>query len=194
MIDERYLRLLSEKFPNTQAVVTELINLRAILSLPKGTEHFVSDLHGESMAFIHMIKNASFVERQKRMIIDGEDYYLDLLFYHRKLRRLIAIDLKLGSFKAQYKGQMELYLRWLLASVVPLWRCCTTQAHGLSHDENIRTWARVGMTTRKRPIRSLLCCSTRTRTQTDRTRICSATITPLSSAFLESGCKGTAFL
>lgn len=55
----------------------------------------------------------SFVERQKRMIIDGEDFYLDLLFYHRKLRRLVAIDLKLGRFKAQYKGQMELYLRWL---------------------------------------------------------------------------------
>ena len=47
------------------------------------------------------------------MIIDGEDFYLDLLFYHRKLHRLIAIDLKLGRFKAQYKGQMELYLRWL---------------------------------------------------------------------------------
>lgn len=65
MTDERYLRLLSEKFPNAQAVVTELINLRAILSLPKGTEHFVSDLHGESMAFIHMIKNASGVVRKK---------------------------------------------------------------------------------------------------------------------------------
>lgn len=55
----------------------------------------------------------TFVERQKRMIIDGEDFYLDLLFYHRRLHRLIAIDLKLGRFKAQYKGQMELYLRWL---------------------------------------------------------------------------------
>jgi predicted nuclease of restriction endonuclease-like (RecB) superfamily len=55
----------------------------------------------------------SFVARQKRMIVDGEDFYLDLLFYHRKLRRLIAIDLKLGRFKAAYKGQMELYLRWL---------------------------------------------------------------------------------
>ncbi len=65
MTDERYLRLLSEKFPNAQAVVTELVNLRAILSLPKGTEHFVSDLHGESMAFIHMIKNASGVVRKK---------------------------------------------------------------------------------------------------------------------------------
>lgn len=57
----------------------------------------------------------TFVERQKRMIIDGEDFYLDLLFYHRRLHRLIAIDLKLGRFKAQYKGQMELYLRWLEA-------------------------------------------------------------------------------
>lgn len=65
MTDERYLRLLSEKFPNAQAVVTELINIRAILSLPKGTEHFVSDLHGASSAFIHMIKNASGVVRKK---------------------------------------------------------------------------------------------------------------------------------
>ena len=55
----------------------------------------------------------AFVARQKRMIIDGEDFYLDLLFFHRKLKRLIAIELKLGKFKAAYKGQMELYLRWL---------------------------------------------------------------------------------
>lgn len=55
----------------------------------------------------------SFVGRQKRMIIDGEDFKLDLLFYHRKLKRLIAIDLKLGKFKASFKSQMELYLRWL---------------------------------------------------------------------------------
>jgi len=55
----------------------------------------------------------TFVERQKRMIIDGEDFYLDLLFYHRKLRRLVAIELKIGRFKAAYKGQMELYLKWL---------------------------------------------------------------------------------
>ena len=62
---ERYLRILSDKFPNADAVVTELINLYAILSLPKGTEHFVSDLHGASNAFIHMIKNASGVIRRK---------------------------------------------------------------------------------------------------------------------------------
>ena len=54
-----------------------------------------------------------FVARQMRMQIDHEDYYLDLLFYHRKLRRLVAIDLKIGDFKAADKGQMELYLAWL---------------------------------------------------------------------------------
>ena len=69
---ERYLRLLSERFPNADAVVTELINLHAILSLPKGTEHFVSDLHGASNAFIHMIKNASGVIRRKVDDIYGE--------------------------------------------------------------------------------------------------------------------------
>lgn len=55
----------------------------------------------------------AFVERQKRMVIDGEDFYLDLLFFHRRLRRLVVIELKLGRFKAAHKGQMELYLKWL---------------------------------------------------------------------------------
>ena len=55
----------------------------------------------------------TFQARQYRMQIDSDDFYLDLLFYHRRLKRLIAVDLKLGDFKAEYKGQMELYLRWL---------------------------------------------------------------------------------
>jgi predicted nuclease of restriction endonuclease-like (RecB) superfamily len=55
----------------------------------------------------------TFVARQKRMTIGDDDFYLDLLFYHRKLQRLVAIELKLDNFKAEYKGQMELYLRWL---------------------------------------------------------------------------------
>lgn len=58
-------------------------------------------------------KGFAFVERQKRIIIDGEDYHLDLLFFHRKLKRLVAIDLKIGKFQAKDKGQMELYLKWL---------------------------------------------------------------------------------
>ena len=55
----------------------------------------------------------AFVERQKRMIIDGDDFFLDLLFFHRKLKRLVAVELKINRFKAGYKGQMELYLNWL---------------------------------------------------------------------------------
>ena len=54
-----------------------------------------------------------FVERQKRMSVGKDDFYLDLLFYHRHLRRLVAIELKLESFQPSHKGQMELYLRWL---------------------------------------------------------------------------------
>ncbi|WP_235295462.1 PDDEXK nuclease domain-containing protein [Portibacter lacus] len=69
----------------------------------KELEHFILELGN----------GFSFIERQKRMIIDGEDFYLDLLFYHRRLKRLVAIELKIGKFKAQHKGQMELYLKWL---------------------------------------------------------------------------------
>lgn len=83
--NERYLRLLSERFPNSDAVVTELINLHAILSLPKGTEHFVSDLHGASSAFIHMIKNASGVIRRKL-----DDTYSDTITEAEK-RALCAL-------------------------------------------------------------------------------------------------------
>ncbi len=55
----------------------------------------------------------AFMDRQKRISIDDDDYYIDLLFYHRRLKCLIAIELKLGKFEAAHKGQMELYLRWL---------------------------------------------------------------------------------
>lgn len=55
----------------------------------------------------------AFMGRQKRIQIGGNDYYLDLLFYHRKLKRLVLIELKLGDFKPEYKGQVELYLKWL---------------------------------------------------------------------------------
>jgi predicted nuclease of restriction endonuclease-like (RecB) superfamily len=55
----------------------------------------------------------SFIARQKRIQLDGEDFYIDLLFFNRKLKRLVAVELKQGSFRPEYKGQMELYLRWL---------------------------------------------------------------------------------
>ena len=62
---------------------------------------------------IELGSDFAFLARQKRISIDNEDYYIDLLFYHRRLKCLVAIDLKLGKFQAGYKGQMELYLRWL---------------------------------------------------------------------------------
>lgn len=76
------------------------------------------DLEGAIVAelqrFITELGNDfAFLARQKRITVDNEDYYIDLLFYHRRLRCLVAIDLKLGKFQAAYKGQMELYLRWL---------------------------------------------------------------------------------
>jgi predicted nuclease of restriction endonuclease-like (RecB) superfamily len=55
----------------------------------------------------------AFLERQKRITLDGDDYYMDLLFFHRKLRRLVVIELKLADFKPADVGQVELYLRWL---------------------------------------------------------------------------------
>jgi predicted nuclease of restriction endonuclease-like (RecB) superfamily len=68
----------------------------------------------ELQQFILELGNGfAFVARQRRIVIDGKDFYIDLLFYHRVLRRLIAIDLKIGEFQAADKGQMELYLRWL---------------------------------------------------------------------------------
>ncbi|KJS29801.1 MAG: cytoplasmic protein [Desulfatitalea sp. BRH_c12] len=62
---------------------------------------------------VEMGSDFAFMARQKRIVIDHRDYYIDLLFYHRRLRRLVAIDLKIGEFEAAFKGQMELYLRYL---------------------------------------------------------------------------------
>ena len=70
--DLRYLHLLSTKFPSIYEACTELINLEAILNLPKGTEHFLTDLHGEYEAFLHVLKNASGSVRRKVEEIFGQ--------------------------------------------------------------------------------------------------------------------------
>ena len=70
-------------------------------------------LHEMEAFILELGVGFAFVARQKRIIIDGKDHYIDLLFYHRQLRRLVVIDLKLEDFQAAHKGQMELYLRWL---------------------------------------------------------------------------------
>lgn len=62
---------------------------------------------------LEMGTDFAFLARQKHFVLDGKDYYIDLLFYHRSLKRLVIIELKLGEFEPEYKGQVELYLKWL---------------------------------------------------------------------------------
>ena len=70
--DERYLRLLAKSFPNIADAATEIINLEAIAHLPKGTEHFLADIHGEYQAFQHVLKNASGNIKRKVNELFGE--------------------------------------------------------------------------------------------------------------------------
>ena len=96
MTDRKYLELLSEKFPTARSAFSEVINLEAILNLPKGTEHFVSDVHGEYDAFKHILNNCSGVIRERvadtfrfELTHDEQADLCTLIYYpHRKLRRL----------------------------------------------------------------------------------------------------------
>ena len=122
MTDDKYIRLLSEKFPNAQSVITELVNLRAILSLPKGTEHFVSDLHGASSAFIHMIKNASGVVRKKVDEVYG--YALDE-DEKRALCALIYYPDERIEYERTVQPDMTAWYRKRLQQVVEIARAVT---------------------------------------------------------------------
>jgi predicted nuclease of restriction endonuclease-like (RecB) superfamily len=84
------------------------------LTAPYAEKDMEQAILRELEAFIlELGSDFAFVARQKRITVDNEDYYLDLLFYHRRLRRLVAIEVKLGKLQAADKGQIELYLRWL---------------------------------------------------------------------------------
>lgn len=105
--DLRYLKLLSKEYPNIQACCTEIINLQAILNLPKGTEHFMSDIHGEDEAFIHILNNASGVIREKvDDIYDGvlikkeRDAICSLIYYPEK---------KLSEITSKHEDLSEWY-------------------------------------------------------------------------------------
>lgn len=87
-----------------------------MLNLPKNFSEndLESAILSQIQEFLRELGNDfAFLERQKRITVDATDYYLDLLFYHRGLRRLVAIELKLGKFKPEHEGQMLLYLRYL---------------------------------------------------------------------------------
>ena len=130
MANDKYLYLLSEKFPNANAVLTEIINLRSILSLPKGTEHFVSDLHGASTAFIHMVKNASGVIRRKvddafgDTISEREKRALCALIYYPD-ERLQILDEPFDEGRTFASREEFLYVR--LSQVVEIMRRVTVK-------------------------------------------------------------------
>lgn len=102
----KYLEILSERFPTVQSVCTEIINLEAILNLPKGTEHFLSDLHGEYESFLHILKNASGVIKTKIDDIFKNDMtqserrrFATLIYYPKEKLELIKKETaNLGEF------------------------------------------------------------------------------------------------
>lgn len=90
--------------------VLDFLGLHGAFSERELEKALVADMKN---AILELGGDMAFLAEQKRVSVDNEDYYLDLLFFHRRLRRLVAIDLKIDTFKAEYKGQMELYLKWL---------------------------------------------------------------------------------
>ena len=93
---EKYLTLLVERYPNIRSVTSEIINLSAILNLPKGTEHFMSDIHGEYEAFCHILNNCSGVIREKterifrdRLTAEEQDEICTLIYYPKEKLRLL---------------------------------------------------------------------------------------------------------
>ena len=115
----KYLRLLSETYPSIGKASTEIINLTAIQNLPKGTEHFVSDLHGEYEAFLHILKNASGVIKLKiddlfadRMTEEERKSFATLIYYP---------EAKLDIIKSQ-EPDMETFYRVTLERLVELCR------------------------------------------------------------------------
>lgn len=90
--------------------VLDFLGLHGNFSEKELEKALVADMRN---AILELGGDMAFLAEQKHISVDNEDYYLDLLFFHRRLRRLVAIDLKIDTFKAEYKGQMELYLKWL---------------------------------------------------------------------------------
>jgi predicted nuclease of restriction endonuclease-like (RecB) superfamily len=115
-VPEEALAAASEGKPVSACLVFKDPYFLEFLGLPPGYNERdleTAILRDLERFILELGRGFAFVERQKRIILDGEDFYLDLLFFHRRLRRLVAVELKLGRFKAAHKGQMELYLRWL---------------------------------------------------------------------------------
>ena len=125
--DLKYLRLLAKSFPSEQAACTEIINLEAILNLPKGTEHFICDLHGENEAFEHVLRNGSGVIRQKVEMIFGatltetEIRELCTLIYYPE-DKIRAVRTSLRS-----RAKMQEWYRVMLMRIIQVMAICSTK-------------------------------------------------------------------
>ncbi len=117
---EAYIKKTLKKAWNESTVSPELVfknsyvlNLLGLPAKYSERERERALINNLEQFILELGNGFAFIERQKRITIDTIDYHLDLLFFHRKLNRLIAVDLKIGKFKPAYKAQMQLYLRWL---------------------------------------------------------------------------------
>ena len=96
ILEKRYLKLLAKEYPTVDSVASEMVNLSAIRSLPKGTEYFFSDLHGEYEAFLYMLKSASGIIRKKIDLVlgktvsnDEREKLANLIYYpHKEIKKL----------------------------------------------------------------------------------------------------------
>jgi predicted nuclease of restriction endonuclease-like (RecB) superfamily len=115
LIREELNRLRDEDHLTPDMVFRDPVVLRQLGLAETYSERDLEDaiLRQIEMFLREMGSDFAFMERQKQITIDGVDHWIDLLFYHRRLRCLFVVDLKIGRFKAEYKGQIELYLRWL---------------------------------------------------------------------------------
>ena len=109
---KRYLSCISEQFPTVQSLYTEIINLKAILNLPKGTEHFMSDIHGEYDAFLHILNNCSGVVREKALLLFSSTHsaaaisdLLTLIYYPKEKLKLLGAAGRLT--KGWYNGTLH---------------------------------------------------------------------------------------
>ncbi len=125
--DLKYLRVLSEKFPTATEAATEIMNLKAILSLPKGTEHFLADIHGEYEAFTHVLKNASGSVREKvndlyknTLTLDQINELCTLIYYPQESIQLIR-----NKFKEEYPNNWEEILNnWYVVNLERVINVC----------------------------------------------------------------------
>lgn len=118
MIDYQFLELLAEKYPNRKAAMAEIVNLRAILALPKGTEYFLSDLHGEHEAFIHMLHSASGVIRSKIEELYGHE------ISKKERDQLASLIYNTKAELKRRKKEEDNYQRWCYRSLYRMIEVC----------------------------------------------------------------------